>query len=318
MPLTSLDTTPEVASRQRRAINAPCARWVDNASNEQGAMATTKRKKWNRRSRESSMFGSAKAPDPFPISRSKLEAFHGCPRCFWIDRVAGVGRPGIPAFTLNSQVDTLLKREFDVHRAAGTPHPYMAGHGLGHMVPLDHAMMDAWRNNRKGVRTQKHGFELFGAVDDIWKSGEGADEEWYVVDYKSTATNTELTAELFLVDIYKGAYVRQMAIYQWLLRELGHPVSTRGFFVYENGNNSADSLLSGGPEDSPRGIPLRPVTIIEIDTADHSVVIEGERIDLDWVENLVMSARACLGLDEPPAPGEYCEYCAYSSASSSI
>ena len=281
-------------------------------------MATTKRKKWNRRSRESSMFGSAKAPDPFPISRSKLEAFHGCPRCFWIDRVAGVGRPGIPAFTLNSQVDALLKREFDVHRAAGTPHPYMARHGLGHMVPLDHAMMDEWRNNRQGVRTQKYGLELFGAVDDIWKSGEGADEEWYVVDYKSTATNAELTAELFLVDIYKGAYVRQMAIYQWLLRELGHPVSTRGFFVYENGNNSADSLLSGGPEDSPRGIPLRPVTIIEIDTADDSVVIEGERIDLDWVENTVSGARACLGLDGPPAPGEYCEYCAYSSVSSTI
>ncbi len=281
-------------------------------------MATAKRKKWKRRTRESSIFGSAKAPDPFPISRSKLEMFHSCPRCFWIDRVAGVGRPGIPAFTLNSQVDAILKREFDVHRAAGTPHPYMAEHGLGHMVPLDHAMMDEWRENFKGVRITKHGLSLFGAVDDIWKAEDGDSEEWHVVDYKSTATNNEITPELFLVDIYKGAYVRQMAIYQWLLKELGHPVSTRGFFVYENGNNSADTLLSGGPEDSPRGIPLRPVTVIEIDTADDSVVIEGERIDFDWVENLAIGAKACLELYEPPAAGEYCEYCAYSSASSSI
>jgi len=274
-------------------------------------VATPKRKKWKRRTRERSMFGSAKAPDPFPISRSKLEMFHSCPRCFWIDRVAGVGRPGIPAFTLNSQVDALLKCEFDVHRAAGTPHPYMAEHGLGHMVPLDHAMMDEWRENFKGVRTAKRGLMLSGAVDDIWKTGEDEGEEWHVVDYKSTATNDEITPELFLIDIYKGAYVRQMAIYQWLLKELGHPVSTRGYFVYENGNKAAGALLSGGPEDSPRGIPLRPVTIIEIDTADDSVVIEGERINLDWVEGLVIGARSCLELDEPPAPGEYCEYCAY-------
>ena len=281
-------------------------------------MTTTERKKWNRRSRESSMYGTEKAPDAFPLSRSKLEAFHSCPRCFWIDRVAGVGRPGFPAFTLNSQVDTLLKREFDQHRAAGTPHPYMAQHGLGHMVPLNHYMIDEWRANFKGVRTQKHGLELFGAVDDIWKAGEGESEEWHVVDYKSTATKAELTAGLFLEDIYKGAFVRQMAIYQWLLSELGHPVSTRGFFVYENGNNAALSLLDGGPEDSPRGIPLKPVTIIEIDTADDSIVIEGERIDFGWVESLVIGAKACLELDDPPAAGEYCEHCAYVDAASGI
>ena len=81
-----------------------------------------------------------------------------------------------------------------------------------------------------------------------------------------------------------------MAIYQWLLRELGHPVSTRGFFVYENGNNDAESLLSEGTDESPRGIPLKPA-LIEIDIANEDVIIEGERIDLDWVENLVISAK---------------------------
>jgi len=279
-------------------------------------MATTTRTKWKRRSRESSMFGSAASPNPFPISRSKLELFHSCPRCFWLDRVAGIGRPGLPAFTLNSQVDAILKREFDRHRTAGTPHPYMAEHGLGHMVPLDHERMDEWRANFTGVRTTKHGLLLFGAVDDIWQAGEGERAVWHVVDYKATATNHEITPELFLVDIYKGAYVRQMAIYQWLLGELGHPVSTRGFFVYENGNNSAETLLTGGPDESPRGIPLKPVTIIEIDTADDNVIIEGDRIDRHWVEKLVIGAKACLELKAPPAPGEYCDYCAYSSTRS--
>jgi len=273
-------------------------------------MVTTERKKYKRRSRPTSMFGNEKSPSPFPISRSKLEMFHSCPRCFWIDRVAGIGRPGIPAFLLNSLVDSLLKKEFDTHRESGTPHPYMSENGLGHMVPLQHDMMDEWRENFKGVRVQKNGLLITGAVDDIWVSYEEG-EEWYVVDYKSTATNSEITAELFLEDIYKGGYVRQMAIYQWMLRELGCPVSTRGFFVYENGNNDADSLLVEGTEDSPRGIPLKPALVIEIDTGDDAVIVEGERINMDWVENLVAGAEECLNLEEMPESGEYCEYCAY-------
>ena len=257
------------------------------------------------------MYGTAKAPDPFPISRTRLERFHSCPRCFWVDRVLGIDRPGMPGFLLNTLVDTLLKREFDAHRAEGTPHPYMSENGLGHMVPLEHPMMDEWRHNFKGVRAEKHGLMITGAVDDIWKSGDGDDEEWYVVDYKSTATNADITPELFLEDIYKGSYVRQMVIYQWMLRELGHPVSTRGFFVYENGNNDAEALLSDGTAGSPRGIPLKPALVIEIDTSDESVVVEGERIDYDWVEQLVIGAKDCLDLDGPPGPGEFCEHCAY-------
>ena len=281
-------------------------------------MATTKRTKWKPRSTQRSKYGTSEAPVPFTISRSRLEKFHSCPRCFWIDRVMGIDTPGMPGFLLNTLVDTLLKREFDVHREAGTPHPYMSENGLGHMVPLDHPMMDEWRENFKGVRAVKHGLQISGAVDDIWKSGEGESEEWYVVDYKSTATKAQITPELFLEDIYKGGYVRQMAIYQWLLRELDHPVSTRGFFVYENGNNQADSLQSGDDGESPRGIPLKPALVIEIDTSNPEVVIEGERVDRDWVDGLVAGAKACLDLSGPPGAGEFCQYCAYVDAASQV
>src|SRR3972149_10504652 len=51
---------------------------------------------------------------PFKLSRSKLELFTECPRCFYLDRKLGVGRPpGFP-FALNSAVDALLKKEFDI------------------------------------------------------------------------------------------------------------------------------------------------------------------------------------------------------------
>jgi len=53
----------------------------------------------------------------FKISRSKIDLFIECPRCFYLDRRLGVGRPpGFP-FSINSAVDALLKQEFDVYRS---------------------------------------------------------------------------------------------------------------------------------------------------------------------------------------------------------
>ena len=63
--------------------------------------------------------------EPFKLSRSKIELFMDCPRCFYLDRKLGVGRPpGFP-FSLNSAVDALLKKEFDVLRAKNKKHPLM-------------------------------------------------------------------------------------------------------------------------------------------------------------------------------------------------
>jgi len=58
-------------------------------------------------------------PAPFPLSRSKVDLFISCPRCFYLDRRLGIARPpGFP-FNLNSAVDTLLKNEFDEYRRSG-------------------------------------------------------------------------------------------------------------------------------------------------------------------------------------------------------
>jgi hypothetical protein len=47
----------------------------------------------------------SKSLDPFKLSRSKLELFIDCPRCFYLDRKMGVGRPpGFP-FALVSLSD---------------------------------------------------------------------------------------------------------------------------------------------------------------------------------------------------------------------
>ena len=63
--------------------------------------------------------------EPFRLSRSKIDSFIKCPRCFYLDRRLGVGHPPGYPFSLNSAVDKLLKKEFDIRRAKGEAHPLM-------------------------------------------------------------------------------------------------------------------------------------------------------------------------------------------------
>ena len=70
------------------------------------------------------------ADEPFALSRSKLDDFFRCERCFYMDRRLGVEKPSMPGFPLNIAVDALLKKEFDIHRAKGVAHPLMTTYGV--------------------------------------------------------------------------------------------------------------------------------------------------------------------------------------------
>lgn len=228
-----------------------------------------------------------KSKKPFALSRSRLELFVQCPRCFYIDRRLGVDRPpGFP-FTLNSAVDTLLKKEFDIHRAKGTAHPLMKEYRID-AIPLDHENLDEWRENFKGIRFhhQESNIIVTGAVDDIWVNPEG---QLIVVDYKSTSTEKEVN----IFDDKWHAYGRQMEIYQWLLRNLGYNVSDTGYFVYCNGRKDRHAFDAKIEFD---------VSIIPHDGDD------------SWVEQVVFDAAQCLRSQKIPKASPHCDYCAYYEA----
>jgi len=52
-----------------------------------------------------------KGKNNWKLSRSKIDLFVECPRCFYIDNRFGVKRPPMYPYNLNSAVDTLLKKE---------------------------------------------------------------------------------------------------------------------------------------------------------------------------------------------------------------
>src|SRR6185295_6717754 len=111
-----------------------------------------------------------KSMQPFTVSRSGVDLFIQCPRCFYLDKRLGVGRPpGFP-FSLNSAVDKLLKAEFDMHRAKGTAHPFMKAYGID-AIPFAHGELDAWRDSlRRGIQYLHEPTNLLirGGVDDVW------------------------------------------------------------------------------------------------------------------------------------------------------
>ena len=84
--------------------------------------------------------------------------------------------------------------------------------------------LERWRANFSGIRTvhEAIGFELFGAIDDLWRDLET--NELIVADYKATSKATEVT----LVADWQDGYKRQMEFCQWLLRRQGLQVSDRG------------------------------------------------------------------------------------------
>jgi hypothetical protein len=228
-----------------------------------------------------------KSSAPFKLSRSKIDLFLRCPRCFYLDRRLGVSQPpGFP-FNLNTAVDTLLKKEFDIHRAQNSPHPLMAAYGLD-LVPFQHPMLDKWRTNFTGVQYlhEPTNFLVFGAMDDIWVDDQNV---LAVVDYKSTSKESEVNLDAD----WQIGYKRQMEVYQWLLRHNGFQVSDTGYFVYCNGQTDRAAFDAKLEFD----IKLIPYTG-----------------NADWVEPTIMAAKKCLLANQIPASGADCDYCQYVAA----
>ncbi|MBU3668528.1 MAG: PD-(D/E)XK nuclease family protein [Candidatus Taylorbacteria bacterium] len=224
--------------------------------------------------------------DAFKLSRSKIDMFIECPRCFFLDRRLGVKRPSIPAFTLNSAVDHLLKKEFDAHRKEQSAHPLQKHYKLD-LVPFQHEKIDEWRENFVGVQHlhTDTNFLIFGAVDDLWVS---KDNMVHVVDYKATSKDNAVTE---LEDTqWHDQYRRQMEIYQWLLRKNGLSVSDTGYFVYVNGRKDKEAF------DGKLEFDVNLIPYTGTDT---------------WIDDVLQRIKKCLESPEIPKESGGCEYCKY-------
>ena len=225
---------------------------------------------------------------PFKLSRSKIELYLDCRRCFYLDRRLGVNRPPSLPFTINSAIDSLLKREFDTYRSAKLPHPIMKDLGID-AIPAIHEQLDKWRTNFTGISYihPKTNLHIHGAIDDLWKNKNG----YIVVDYKSTATKDEIT------DLNKPwhiIYKRQMEIYQWLFIMNNYDVNNTGYFLYYNGDVHKPDFKN---------------------TLEFKCTAIPYQGNVNWIDDTITAISGCLNNPTTPKPSKYCDFCKYRDAS---
>lgn len=227
--------------------------------------------------------------EPFKVSRSKIELFKQCPRCFWLDVRLKIRRPSSPPFNINKAIDELFKKEFDVYREQGKPHPIMIDNQIK-AVPYIHKDLNTWRTNFTGVATlhKPTNLQVFGAVDDVWIDDEG---QLIVVDYKATSKASPVSLDAD----WQISYKRQMEVYQWLLRQNDFPVSNIGYFVYTNARLDLDEFNDH----------------LEFNTK--LIAYEGGDT---WVEPTLLKMKECMDSEDMPpigdaAMGGPCDFCTY-------
>lgn len=235
---------------------------------------------------------------PMPLSRSKIDGFLKCPRCFYLDRKLGISPPSGPQLSLNMATDHLLKKEFDIYRKNKTLHPFQIEHGIN-AIPFNHPDIEKWRKNKQGIRYlhEKTNLEIYGSIDDIWQLPNG---ELILIEYKSKATQagpdtfltpkTKKTGEIDQNEKYKIGYKKQIEIYQWLFRKNGFKVSNMAYFIFVNANKDKDGFYD------------------RLDFERHLLPYEGSDI---WVEQTILDLHKCLIKDTLPDPAADCLYCEY-------
>lgn len=228
----------------------------------------------------------------FKLSRSKIELFVQCPRCFWLETRKGIKRPSGPPFQINKAIDELLKKEFDSYRDKGQPHPWFKDNQIK-AVPFAHADLEKWRHNFTGVGAlhQSTNLFIFGAIDDVWQDDKG---KLIVVDYKATAKNSEITLDAD----WQISYKRQLEIYQWLLRQNGFKVNDIGYFVYANGRMDLEGFFN------------------KVEFVTKFIAYKGSD---QWIENTLSRIKDCLESNTIPkvghaAMGGVCDFCTYAKA----
>lgn len=216
------------------------------------------------------------------ISRSTLELFLQCPRCYYREVVQGKRRPNGIIPRLNLAVDAILKREFDFYRTRQQPHPLMTQYRVDGL-PLQHPDLQEWREASRGIRCLWQNRPVYGAVDDVWQLRDGS---LAVVDYKATSVNdpvSEVVGE-------RQSNARQLEMYTWIFHQAGFHMADVGYLVIANADREASTLS-----------PAWPV----------SLTVMKLPLDTTWVEAALHDLVLVEARSELPKSARDCPWCKY-------
>ena len=228
--------------------------------------------------------------DPFTVSRTRIQNFLDCPRCFYVQNRHGVKALGSLPFRLNSATDTLLKKTFDTAREKQIPHRYFKEKKID-LVPFKHEKMDEWRENFQGV---KHHYEktnliVQGAVDEILIDLNT--KELSPIEFKSTQTNAAESVQ-YLGKSYHKQWKNQLEIYGYLLEKNGFKISEDSYIVFCNAEINHEEWN---------------------EKLNFKVQVINYKMDYSWVESTLDKIKELLLQNNTPdfSDPDYCDMCRY-------
>jgi len=207
------------------------------------------------------------------ISRSKIELFISCPRCFWLDVKHGIKRPEEPkGGYIGQKYDPILKKEFDIYREINIK-PKEIPENL-FLFPHTEKLKK-WRGAGIEIK-HKSGFIIYGKIDDLLIDENG---DLVPFDFKVT-----LSQEF---KIYPS-YQRQLEIYGYLLQKTGERVSSKGAFY----------VIKISFDEEKKIIGEREFHILE-------------PLNLEIYEEVIEKMIETLKSDKAPEPAVDCPYCVW-------
>ena len=221
---------------------------------------------------------------PFKLSRTKIDLFFECRKCFFLDQKLGIKRPhGTPLVLSNRIVDD-FKKELNVCRVEKNIHSKVEELNKN-LVPINHNKLEEWKSSFKGASFLDDSTNLliFGIIDDIWL--DRSTNKNHCVIIKSNSKKNQMSYE----NIWPG-YWRQLSLYSYLLSKNLLQMSSTGILVFIN----------------------TPTSINQIENRKNFNLNIFEKIlDFDWIEPTIKEISKTLNKEIPPESSKKCKYCNY-------
>jgi CRISPR/Cas system-associated exonuclease Cas4 (RecB family) len=227
---------------------------------------------------------------PFTVSRSRIQGFLDCPRCFYLQNRLGIKALKSLPFRLNSATDTLLKKTFDTAREKQVPHRYFKEKKID-LVPFQHEKIDEWRENFQGVKYhyKKANLIVQGAVDDILINLKT--KELSPIEFKSTQTKDGESVK-YLGKPHHKFWKNQLEVYGYLLEKNGFKISENSYIVFCNAEIHHEEWN---------------------EKLNFDVQVIDYKIDYTWVESTLDKIKDLLIQDTMPdfSDPDHCDICRY-------
>ncbi len=220
------------------------------------------------------------------LSKSQLDKFVACPRCFWLAQRHKLAQPDMISSKVWKGVERVTIQHYEEHRRAKTTPTNLVGFVPDDAIPYQGDRLDlkSLRYWGKGLSFAVDGVQMTTALDDMLQYLDGnspASTRYAVIDYKSKSkpTDEEATRDL---------YQNQADVFDLACNVNGYPTDGLVYFDYWYPRRVMNAEQANEEHDGHGLTTQKWGSQVVVLKADHA-----------RIKKLILAAAACL---EGPMP----------------